>query len=380
MKNGFRFTSEKKIVPIVVLSSICAFSMVSCQTSKYVDYGTTKKSDETTTSIYTESEIGTSENTISSSSNSSTLNTTQTDVSESTVETTYVDGIGEVFVNNVNYLSKNDFVALRDKLYDYGFISLGVDNPAILEQARIYFNNDSLTLNDIGYFQSEEIGDSDTDIIDTYGEIRMLQEQGYYMDFARYVKVLESECVMTKQISNEFFKNYFHDYWQLCQQGKLNDFLNKLNYSKYCLQIRGGLQTEGVSALDKFLSKNIDEPEAHEDVKACIFMELCDYNQCWFNLASTYSNYISFMPITETTDHEFVIVPSSASYKKLQDIVSAAPHCENLDISKPETYEDLVNSGVNIDLIERAFDYAGLDIPKLSQIHDQENDQQRSRG
>ncbi len=359
---------------IIALYQICAISLCSCSIPKNDKQGLSQND----TSITTEASIATTSSKVTESSVTIPDDTENTEV---TLNTTYMNGIGEVFVKEPKYLSKKDFVAISNRIYDYGYLYFGVDSPAILEQAKDYFKDDTLTLEDIGYMQSQEIGDNDTDIIDVKLDVNYIQNQGYFMDFARYILSLQDNVPMKYSFNNEFFKTYFYDYWCETQNGNFFVMVNNFMFNnKYYTNLRNSFDTHGMSSLRDFLSKNLDNPEAKEAVKFLIYNELGEYNVKWFDLAGTYSKYIGFMPITETTDYEFVAVPSSATFDKLQDIVSKAPNCQDLDISKPETYDDLLNSGVDVDLIEKAFDYCGLEIPKLSEQKDKSNSQQRTNG
>ncbi len=372
MRNFNLYTKNK--CAIIALYQIVAISLCSCSIPKK------EKRDlsQTDTNSTIETTIATTSNEISSTSTTVSEDTENT---EATLNTTYINDIGEVFVKDPKYLSKKDFVAISNRIYDYGYLRFGVDSPAILDQARAYFKDDTLTLEDVGFIQSQEIGDNDTDIINVKDTINYLQNQGFFMDLSRYVLSLQGNLPMKYSFNNEFFKTYFYDYWSETQKGNYSVLDNSFMFdNKYYYDLKTNYDIHGMSSLRDFLGRNLDDPDAREAVKFFIYNELGEYNLTWYKLAGTYSSYIGFMPITETVDYEYVAIPSSATSDKLQDIVSKAPNCQDLDISKPETYDDLLNSGVDVDLIEKAFDYCGLEIPKLSEQKDKSNSQQRTIG
>ena len=292
------------------------------------------------------------------------FSTETSEPTELTQATTYIDGVGEVYVRNSNYLSKEDFNSLWAKIRAYGDFSLGIDNPKILEIAREYFNNDSLTLEDIGFFQCDLLDDSD---INKKFYIDLLS--GYCINsFSRYFLSLNGDRFMENHIDNRFFHDYFPEYSVECDKGNARkiaeEYLSNNPYYTMLLQINDS------SGLSKFMSNYKDEPEAQEAMKYFIFYCLQNYDTSWGLSSGSYSTLYGFLPLTRETDGNITIVyNSTTTFDKLQSVVNSMPNCENLDITKPETYEDLVNSGVDVDVLERAIKYAGLDIPLLSETN-----------
>lgn len=318
-----------------------------------------------------------------SDKDSSTTITTESETAQATSEltttsepeppTTYVDGIGEIYLEEPHYLSKDDFGVLQSRNGKYGGVGLGIDNPTILEQARKYFKDNTLTIEQVGYFQCDELCDGDPNRIgnsmaDKKRVMESLQNVGNQgkiaNDIARYILSLNGDKYMINQISYDFFSKHFPDYVNECNEGKTADFLNNgLFDNPYYERFIFNLNDKGYAALNNFISDHASDSEAREMIKLYLFVHLMDYNYNWFSLASSSSTVCNFMPIAKTTDGKYVVVPPTS---QLQRQVNLIPKCENLDITKVETYEDLKNSGVEVEIIEKAFKYAGIDIPLLS--------------
>lgn len=360
MKNNFNLKDGIRSIALSFVP-ICAMSFCSCSVSRSSERTT---DSETTgiTSVSTETAMSVSVES-STSDSQVTVSTETTESIEPTQATTYIEGIGEVFVRSENYLSEKDFNALMEKTWDYGYTSLGLDNPKILEIAREYFHNDSLTIEDIGFFQCDMLSD-DGHKKNLLDKIKL---NSCFDDLSRYFLAVNEGRFMLNQIDYDFFNKHFPEYCKECNNGNARYMRdNFLCSNQYYDELCDISQTEDLS---KFMDRYKDIPEAREAMKFHIFITLREYVKSWTDIAGSYANDISFMPITRDTNYDFIVVPSSTTFDKLQQLLITCPHCENFDISKVETYEDLVNSGVDVDVLERAIKYAGLDIPLLSETY-----------
>lgn len=384
MKN-YNFNKGKKCL-LVALSSLCALNLISCSIpTRDVDNSLTSKTETVFVTETTETESSLLSSISDSSSFSSTDNSTTESISNTETEThelsestKYVDGIGYILDDDPQYISNDEFVNIREQLYNYGFISLGYGNPALLEYMKSYLRNENITLKDVGYFQPDSLNDSNNDIIDVTTQYNTLRDHGFYTDIVRYVMAANNLRMWIDEIPFEFFQKYFPDYIERYLKGERFDFEYSYNSIQDVSDLIYECSSKGESALREFLAKCT--PEQYEYVRYYIFDTLLQYNFARFEFSATYSTLISFMPIAEDVDGKYVLAPSSATLDKFQRQINLLPKCETLDITNPETYDDIVNSGINVDLIERTFEYAGLDIPKLSEQHDQSSDQPRSRG
>lgn len=370
----FNFTLEQKKKYLVLATTLVwSLSAVSCDASKFMN-------DNDNSSV---SESVSIEDTYDNVTSDTTISIDTSDLTETTPETTYINNVGEIYVREQKYLTREEYLAIMYRTADYGFTSLGVDNPVILEEARRYFKDKSLTLEDVAYFQSDAFGDADYDIIPVRDRMQQLKNgYAYYFEIARYVLSLYGEKPLIGQdFGKAFFTTYFPEYTEMCDKKKareLSENMRKNNPYFYDLEVK--CAESGESALKEFISSHPSDPEAQEAVKYELFMLFREYNDCRRDLAGSYSTIISFMPIVRTTNDELVLYPSSGTFDKIQAQFSTVPKCENLDFSRPETYDDLLNSGVDVEFIEQTFEYAGLDIPKLSEQLDQSSGKQKSRG
>ncbi len=361
-----------KSLIVTILACCIGVSCVGCNGSESKDSTTTAAT--TATEATTTTEITTS-------------TTEETTTAEATSATSYVENIGEIYVSDVKYLSEKEYTEISTRATNGGWVQLGVDNPNNLEIARKYFEDDTLTLEDVGFFQCDMLS-GEVGPFDNYRYSTITYSQTLEFDVIRYLLALDGGRYYINQIGYDFISRHFPDYIEKYNENKDVRFfyrdpvLEKFNYSdenmtgKYLHDFYDKFETKGEKALSDFLSKDIADPEAHEAVKLFLFMQIAQYNWSWFDNATYLSNSINFMPIAKTTDGKYIVAPSKSAFIQLQRSVKLLPKCENLDITKPETYEDLINSGVNVDLIEKAFEYAGIDIPKLSRSNDQSSDQQ----
>lgn len=364
-----------KSLSVIILACCIGVSCVACNGSESKDSTTTAAT--TATEATTTTEITTS-------------TTEETTTAEATSATSYVENIGEIYVSDVKYLSEKEYTEISTRASNGGWVKLGIDNPNNLEQARKYFEDDTLTLEDVGFFQCDMLSDSDyfSDALSSY-------EPNYVgaclsTDIVRYILALNGDRFFISQISYDFYARYFPDYVEKYKKNKDVKFVYKdpvldtdaLQWDEqdltclYFQEFYNKFETKGEKALSDFLAKDKEDPEAHESVKLYLFWMLTKYNSAWFRAATYYNRSLNFMPIAKTTEGQYIVAPSKTPFNQLQKRVNQLSKCENLDITKPETYEDLINSGVNVDLIEKAFDYAGIDIPKLPRSNDQSSDQQ----
>ena len=367
-----------KSLIVTVLACCIGVSCVGCNGSESKDSTTTAATTATeATTTTTTTEIATS-------------TTEETTTAEETSATSYVENIGEIYVSDVNYLSEKEFVEISTQAGNGGWVRLGVDNPNNLELVRKYFGDDMLTLEDVGFFQCDMLSGEIYPFDDYYYGTTITYIETLQFDVIRYLMALNGDRYYINQIGYDFFVRYFPDYVEKYNENKDVRFVYKNPVldldtllgdgqdltSLYFREFYDKFETKGEKALSDFISKNIADPEAHEAVKLYLFWLITDYNCSWFNNATYYSKTINFMPIAKTTDGKYIVTPSKSPFNQLQKYIKLLPNCENLDITKSETYEDLINSGVNVDLIEKAFDYAGIDIPKLSRSNNQSSDQQ----
>ncbi len=298
--------------------------------------------------------------------------TEATTTASPTPATTYIEGIGEVVVSDPKYLSKTDFAKVTDSLTPYGFISLGYDNPTLLDVLRDLYSDDSLTIEDVGFYQPYDLSDNDPEcpeyIIDAESvKYRLVHQSGIQFEIVRYFLAMNNLRMWIDEVPYSVFETFFPDYLQFYKDGDRNALFEEAFSQQDTLDLINMDPNNGESLIDSFISIKEASAESQNVMRFCMFFWLMDYNECRYDLSVTYSPAMNFIPIAKSVEERYVLIPSTRALQRLQELTKSIPKCEALDITRPETYDDLVISGVNVDLIEKTIKYAGIKIPLLSE-------------
>lgn len=312
-----KFNLNKKRSLIVMISLSCAFSMVGCSKTYYES----KKESSPVTDISINSQ--------------ETTEDVQTTSLESTVSpSSFSDFIDETVPDTK--IRQSDFNA-EDFAYDYyyfGTYTLGRGNPNLEQALKKYLSNDSVSVNDIPYFENP---------CESYNPD--FHDNMYYdIDFIRYVCEENNLRLFVDEIDYELFKEKFPEFVEVCDNGRiddlaivyLNDFPEKLDY-------KGSL-----------IDVNYMDADLHELSELTCFYQLRNYNSEREHISANLPDeYGGLIKNGLSVDGEYVWCLTEKQYDCFSEDLHKIPKCENINILVPETREDLIASGIDVEKYDK---------------------------
>ena len=361
-----KFSTGKKMI-VLAASVSCMFSMVGCM----MNIGQSRDSNNLSSNSASSSEI-------------TTFDTSSLESSEIT-DTVQIPSETLSFEERVDKIvpSKN-IVLTEDEIQNFlnstgiewcGSYYLGFANPLLKAKIQEYFSDNTLEVQDLSGVHStwyEEFYNDDFKRSLNYFDI----------DYVRYVLEENGLRLWVDEIPYEFFAEKFPDYVKLCNDGKYidlditfnEDFVyNVLNHHNY-VYISDETNFDG-----RQISLDYSDSKNEKLFRLSSFIQLVRYNY--------YRDYISSSYLQSnggrieqglTEDGRYVWVPTEKQYNSFQEqYLSMVPRCENVDILVPESREDLVASGIDVekydDFCEKFYGGAKMEKNKT------QDDQSRSR-
>ena len=251
--------------------------------------------------------------------------------------TGFEDYIDETVPNNKIPVKDIDVSSLLDSSVWFSGVGLGYGNPRLLKCVRNFFSNQSLGTEDVQIYSSV---DSDYD-----AEIRHVTSDDF--DYIRYVLEENGLRLFIDEIPYEFFAEKFPDYVDISNKDKFPD----LDYEFYEYFFLNGKSNGYNGNLISMTcdSNNIDK------IRLASFIILVRYNVSREAIATNISDNDSkttkygYIETGLTPDGRYVWCPTKLQYRVVQNDVKRLPKCENVDILIPETREDLIASGVDVE-------------------------------
>lgn len=198
----------------------------------------------------------------------------------------------------------------------------------------------------------------DTYSEDTYDSTFEETNNVFDFDYVRYVLEENGLRLWTDEIPYDFFVEKFPDYVQEVSKGGAVDLSIRLS-DRY---------------KHNFVNEDYLNSSNREMIRLTSFLSLLQYNTHRDLLGKSFPKSKGG-PINQglSIDGKFVWVPTEKQYNAFQkDYVGKIPGCENIDILVPETREDLMASGINVEkydeMCEKVFGGAKMEKNK-SQDH-----------
>ena len=346
-----KFNSNKRLL-VIAVSLPCALSMVGCMTS-------VSARDDVNTQI-----TGTSSTIVQSELDTSDT----TEISETSAKpSSFDDYVDETLPNNRISEKSYDITEFRKASIWFSSVGIGYGNPRLLKCVKEFFSNDSLGTEDIPYYSSP-------------GSEYEVELNGFVnsedFDYVRYVLEENNLRMWIDEIPYEFFEEKFPDYVKICNQDKFFDLDDQ--YGDYFWTNGMSHGYNGSLALMQYDSNNIDK------MKLATFIQLAHYNRTREAIATNISDNddkttkYGYIETGVTRDGKYVWCPTKLQYRVVQNDVKRLPKCENVDILIPETREDLIASGIDVEKYDEMCEelFGGAKMKK----NKTQDDQSRSRG
>ena len=245
-------------------------------------------------------------------------------------------------------ISQNDYEQIINPLAGL-LVANGMENPQLIKTIREYYSDDTLTLDDVNYLTYVgHTGNSQSfqEFIDGILEYKTLD-----VDFVRYVMsknnirfwTNEIEYKLTCELFPEYTSLYEYDlssyYDFLYNNSEHEDFMKSIKYQPMIYDLE-----------DNFYQYD------PEDVQY-----LCYYNLIVYNMnrhAVTYGDQDG-VKFGRAEDNLIVMTPTQAQYNKYNNGLHSLPNCENIDILKVESREELIASlgEDNVEFYDEVYDY-----------------------
>lgn len=336
----FNFKKNKKVL-ISAIATICALSLVACEN---IDISQLR--------IQRESEIQSQTSTETIATSISGEDPTNKDLTsdpsvmtDPTGPTEFRDNFGQLLPVGSKIITQDDFKNIWAYTQYYGSTDMGLDNPNLLSYIQGYFNDATLTMDDINFLQYYGSNTTQKDAFDTQINA-LINGQKIDIDFelVRYILEENNLRMWVDEIPYSYFENNFPDIIDEIQEYGYVQVQDR-NYDPSHKDFLENYGFDGYS----YASINIDgSDELKKELEYDIFNTACSYN--------AYRNYYlynysatSLVEMARTTDGKIIWVPTEIEYNQIMTKTNQIPGCENLDIMYPESREDLINSGMDLD-------------------------------
>lgn len=346
----FKFNKNNKML-ILTISAITALSLVGCEqvqsaiASKSAEIESIKSSqsyDPQTTYI---------ESTSQSSSDTS-LNVTISDSDDVVPEPTGFEDYIDETIPHGKVITEDDYK--NAAAYNPYFFYNGIDNPLLLNSIREYYNDDSITIDDVNYLCHLDHQDSYKGYDGGFsGVIRGLEDgHGFDMSFIRYVMSRNNLRFWIDEIPYSLISNLYPEYYEIFNFS-LNDvpFYDLLQGNDKVNRFREAFE------YNESIENLLDYSECDDDLYTCItFDNIGIYNveryRCIFN------SY-ELVKLGRNNEGRVVMIPTEIQYNKFNRAFQKIPGCENIDILKVETRDDLIESlGLEkVEMYDKVYDH-----------------------
>jgi len=256
------------------------------------------------------------------------------------VPTGFEDYVDETIPNNkisLNNVDMNDFIV---KQINFGGVGMGYGNTKLLSFVRSYFSDNSLNTVDIPYYESP--GHNYDDVLSGF-------QESVDIDFIRYVLEENGLRFWIDEIPTEFFREKFPDYYDLVNKGDNSYIIIEDEIFNYF--VRNGSMNGYNGSLADFYSSGGNREKT---TQACL-IQLMYYNQDREKIVANmpdnddHTTKYGCIKTGLTPDGKYVWCLTKLQYRVVQNDTKRLPKCENIDILIPETRDDLIASGVDVE-------------------------------
>ena len=318
-------------------------------------------------------------------STQSTLSSQTTFYSDSSVESIPSLTEPEVFVYET-VPHKEAVLANVDEVYVYSAaeveFGLGLSNPIITENildnyGRLSGGEDgwlrecekSDVLNQLDYLipaanASDRVGWYEIWNLSYESFIKDSQKGEYVfdIDLVRYIMSLNGLRFWIDEIPYSFFESLFPEYIGLYNEraakiraGEIDEkdynFVQivcpETTFSSFVTKLHGSFKNAEKTYIDALNS---------DELRGLVFRQMLEYNSV--RLRCLYaSRFFSCgqIEIGKTSEGKYVAVPTKEQYEKLTKDLQSIPGCEGIDISKVETRDDLIRTGVDVERMDKIY-------------------------
>ena len=226
---------------------------------------------------------------------------------------------------------------------DFGSYLIGRGNPKLVKILRNYNSNPKLNVEDVSSF---EFVPKEAEVYDKL----YYSNQQFDLDFIRYIYSENNLRLFIDEIPYEYFADRFPEYIKLCNEGKftsidlpyLNSFPDEVGYKS------------------SLLDMDYSDSNKHDIESISCFRHLGEFNYFRECIAANFpKDYGGAIANGKSVDGKYVWCPTEEQYMRVMEYIHKLPKCENVDILIPETREDLIASGIDVekydDMCEQLF-------------------------
>lgn len=277
---------------------------------------------------------------VESTSETSILETTETTKPEPTGFEDYIDETVPANMISFSSVETDDIVYYS---YNIGSYYIGRGNPKLEAFLRSFTSNPTLKVEDVSSFEFipkiQEVYDSlvyDNSLFD--------------IDFVRYICSENNLRLFVDEIPYEYFSDRFPEYIKLCNDGR---------YNEIGVQYHNSFPDE-VGYKTSLIDMDYSDSSKHDIEQISCFRHLGEFNYFreWF--AATFpKEYGGAIANGKSVDGKYVWCLTEEQYNRAMEYIHKLPKCENVDILVPETREELIASGIDVekydDMCEQLF-------------------------
>ena len=188
-------------------------------------------------------------------------------------------------------------------------------------------------------------------------------DYAFDMDLIRYIMSQNNLRFWIDELPYSLFETMFPDYIKLYTERlqkirtgsisrKDDDFESIVCSSDSFFYFVRNLHGSFKNADDSYFAE-ISE----NDLRGLIYRQMSTYNrERMVYLLASRNFSCKQIEIGRTPDGKYVAVPTKEQYEKVMGDFHGIPECENLDILKVETRDDLVDAGIDVDKYDKLFD------------------------
>lgn len=344
----FNFKKNKKVF-ISAIATICALSLAACENidiSQLRIQRQTEVEGQTSTETIATSISGEGPTNTSISPGSSS-------VTDPTGPTEFKDNFGQLLPVGNKIITLDDYNNFCSYTVYYGFTDIGMDNPYLLSYIQDYFNDSTLTLDDINFLQFYGSNFTQKNGFDDFINT-LTNGQAFAIDFdlLRYILEENNLRMWVDEIPYSYFETNFPDIMKGIEEYGCFEVQDK-NYDPSHWDLLKGYGFDGYS----YASITIDgTEEQRKELEYDIFNTASLYNM-YRNYYLYYYEDTSLREIARTTDGKIIWVPTEIEYNQIMRKTNQIPGCENIDIMYPESREDLINSGIDLDRYDEFYTF-----------------------
>lgn len=350
----FKFNNNKKLM-ILAISVTTAISMCSCEQVSSIISSKSAEIESSTSQI-----VQPSESVIVSPTTSST----ETQESSKPEPTGFEDYIDET-EPHAEPIGQNDYDAIKGWLH---LCRNGMDNPILIKYLKQYFNNNDITIDDVDYLC--HIGHTDSSNASGYDGgfsdlIASLKDSTFTIDinFIRYVMSRNNLRFWGDETNYSLMYNLFPEYVSILNNEDY-DTLSKLENDKRLDDFHDSRENDySIINFYEFNGENFDDFFYYY-----LYRDISEFNVVRYECIL---DDPSCVELGRNSQGYIVIVPTEIQYNKYNNGFNQVPGCENIDILKVETREDLINS-LGLETVE-FYDEVYDQILKLSDEYFKEN-------